>query len=74
MTQADLDRAAELYEEAAEELDRAARHSKIAAGRFRDGNVPSGAAHAWAALGHIREAETRLDEQARHHRTKAELD
>jgi len=56
MTKADLERAAELYDEAAEELDRAARHCKVAAGRFRDGNVPSGTAHAWAALGHVREA------------------
>jgi hypothetical protein len=74
MTQADLDRAAELYEQAAEELDRAARHCKVAADRFRDGNVPSGTAHAWAALGHVREAESHLDEQARQHRTKAQLD
>jgi hypothetical protein len=74
MTQADLDRAAELYDEAAQELDRAARHCKVAAGRFRDGDVPSGTAHAWAALGHVREAESFLDEQARQHRTKAQLD
>jgi len=74
MTKADLERSAELYDEAAEELDRAARHCKVAAGRFRDGNVPSGTAHAWAALGHVREAEERLDVQARQHRTKAQLD
>ena len=28
---------------------------------------PRGAAHAWAAHGHIREAQDRLDEQAREH-------
>ena len=69
----DLQEAARLYEEAAEELDRAARHCKVSAKRFRDGEVPSGTAHAWAALGHIREAEERLDAQARRHRTKALL-
>jgi hypothetical protein len=74
MTQADLDHAGELFDEAARELDRAARHCAVAAGRFREGNVPSGTAHAWAALGHVREAEARLDEQARQHRTKAQLD
>ena len=74
MTQADLEGAAKLYEEAAVELDRASRHCKVAAERFRNGKVPSGTAHAWAALGHVREAEERLDAQARQHRTKAQLD
>jgi len=74
MTRADLERAAKLYDEAAEELDRAARHCKVAAGHFREGKVPNGTAHAWAALGHVREAEERLHEQARQHRTKAQLD
>jgi TPR repeat protein len=74
MTKADLEQAAVLYDEAADELDRAARHCKVAAGRFREGNVPSGTAHAWAAIGHLREAEERLDDQARQHRTKAHLE
>jgi TPR repeat protein len=74
MTRADLEQAAVLYDEAADELDRAARHCKVAAGRFREGNVPSGTAHAWAAIGHLREAEERLDDQARQHRTKAHLE
>jgi hypothetical protein len=69
----DLQEAARLYEAAAEELDRASRHCKVAAERFRNGEVPSGAAHAWAALGHVREAEEHLDAQARKHRTKAQL-
>jgi TPR repeat protein len=74
MTRADLEQAAVLYDEAADELDRAARHCKVTAGRFREGNVPSGTAHAWAAIGHLREAEERLDDQARQHRTKAHLE
>lgn len=74
MTRADLEHAAKLYDEAAIELDRASRHCKVAAERFRSDEVPSGTAHAWAALGHVREAEERLDTQARQHRTKAQLD
>ena len=74
MTKADLERAAQLYEEAASELDRAAGHCRVAAGHFRDGVVPRGTAHAWAALGHIREAEQRLDAQARTHASRSTVD
>ena len=69
----DIEEAVRLYEQAADELDRAARHCKVSAERFRNGEVPSGTAHAWAALGHIREAEEHLYAQARRHRTKAQL-
>ena len=62
-----LERAAALYAAAAEELELAARHCRTAAAHFRDREVPRGAAHAWAALGHIRTAEESLDEQARMH-------
>jgi hypothetical protein len=62
-----LEATAKLYDEAALELDRAARHCEVAAEHFRDGEVPRGAAHAWAARGHLLEAESRLDEQALEH-------
>jgi hypothetical protein len=62
-----LEATAKLYDEAARELDRAARHCEVAAQHFRDNLVPRGAAHAWAARGHILEAEARLDKQAREH-------
>ncbi len=62
-----LEAAAKLYDEAAKELDLAARHCEVAAQHFRDNLVPRGAAHAWAARGHMLEAEARLDEQAREH-------
>jgi hypothetical protein len=65
--------AARLYEQAAAELDRAVAHCRVAATHFRGAEVPRGAAHAWAALGHLREAELRLEEQARTHRLKARL-
>jgi hypothetical protein len=59
--------AARLYDEAAEQLELAAQHCRTAAGHFRDRLIPRGTAHAWAAHGHIREAQGRLDEQAREH-------
>jgi hypothetical protein len=65
--------AARLYDEAAAELDRASAHCRVAATQFRGAEVPRGAAHAWAALEHLREAELRLEEQARAHRLKARL-
>jgi hypothetical protein len=68
-----LEAAARLYEQAADELDRAAGHSRRAAEHFRSGDVPRATAHSWAALGHVREAEDRLDEQARQHRLRAQL-
>ena len=71
--QARLDAAARLYEEAAAELDRAAGHCRISAEHFRNAEVPRGAAHAWAAFGHVREALDRLEQQARSHATRALL-
>jgi hypothetical protein len=68
-----LEEAAKLYEQAADELERAAGHSRRAAEHFRGGDVPRATAHSWAALGHVREAEDRLDEQARQHRLRAQL-
>ena len=62
-----LEEAARLYDAAAEELEQAAKHCRTAARHFRDQEVPRGAAHAWAAHGHIRAAEDSLDEQARAH-------
>ncbi len=62
-----LEAAAQLYDEAAEELELAAQHCRTAARHFRDKVVPRGAAHAWAAQGHVREAQARLDEHSREH-------
>jgi hypothetical protein len=70
----ELEAAAKLYDDAAKELDRAAAHCRVSAKHFRQGIVPRGTAHAWAALGHIREAEERLDEQARAHAERSTVD
>jgi hypothetical protein len=66
-----LEEAARLYDAAAEELEQAAKHCRTAARHFRDQEVPRGAAHAWAAFGHIRAAEESLDAQARAHASKS---
>jgi hypothetical protein len=62
-----LDRSAALVEVAAEELEQAAKHCRTAAAHFGAREVPRAAAHAWAALGHIRAAEESLEEQSRIH-------
>ena len=62
-----LDATARLYDEAADELRRAHEHCRVAAQHFRDELVPRGAAHAWAARGHLLKAEELLDAQAREH-------
>jgi hypothetical protein len=71
--QSRLEEAARLYDDAAHELDRAARHCIVAAQHFRDGEIPPGAAHAWAARGHLLNAEQRLDDQARTHSERSLL-
>jgi hypothetical protein len=64
-----LNAAAELYDAAAHELERAARHCRTAATHFRNREVPCAAppAHAWAAHGHLLEAQEGLRAQAREH-------
>jgi hypothetical protein len=66
-----LETTAQLYDETAAELDLAAQHCRTAAGHFRNKEVPRGAAHAWAAQGHVLEAQERLHEQAREHSRKS---
>ncbi len=66
-----LESAAGLFEAAAAELEQAAQHCRTAARHVRDGEIPRMGAHAWAALGHVREAERALDDQARTHATKS---
>jgi hypothetical protein len=67
----DLEAAARLFEAAAEELEQAAAHCRSAGAHMRAREVPRGAAHAWAAFGHIDVAGERLREQARVHARKS---
>lgn len=65
------EKTARSYEQAARELEQAVEHCRVAAQHFRDGVVPRGTAHAWAARGHLLNAEALLDEQAREHAGRA---
>jgi hypothetical protein len=70
----DLEAAASLFERAADELEQAARHCRTAARHMLGREVPRGAAHAWAAHGHVLRAGTLLEEQARVHAEKSNPD
>jgi hypothetical protein len=73
VTQEELEHAAELYADAAAELERALGHCRVAAEHFRNGEVPNGTAHAWAVRGHLVRAAEFLDQQAQQHTGKAQL-
>jgi hypothetical protein len=66
-----LEPSAKLCDEAAAELELAAQHCRTAAAHLRDGEVPRGAAHAWAARGHMLEADDRFGRQAREHAARS---
>jgi hypothetical protein len=66
-----LEAAAQLYEQTAEELEEAAHHCRVAAGHFRDREIPRATAHAWAAFGHVTTAERSLRDQAEVHASKS---
>ena len=66
-----LEATARVYDEAAAELEEAVAHCRVAAQHFRDNLVPRGAAHAWAARGHLLNAEKLLDEHAQEHASRS---
>ena len=66
-----LEATARLYDAAAADLEQAVAHCRVAAQHFRKNEVPRGAAHAWAARGHVLDAHARLDEQAREHAARS---
>ena len=61
------------FKAAAEKLERAAAHCRIAAKHYTDRNVPAGCAHAFAALGDIALAHEAIDENAKRHAGKAQI-
>ena len=62
-----LDAVAAAYDEIAVELEQALTHVRVAAEHYRNELIPRGAAHAWAAHGHLLAAGELLDAQAREH-------
>ena len=68
-----LEATARLYEDTVAELEQALGHCRVAADHFRSNEIPRGAAHAWAARGHLLNAQALLDEQAREHASYSSL-
>jgi hypothetical protein len=68
------DDVAEVFRRAAEKLERAAAHCRIAAKHYADRDVPRGCAHAFAALGDIALAQDAIGENAKLHASKARID
>ena len=64
--------AARRYDQSADELEAAVDHLRTAARHFRDGEVPRGCAHAFAAYGHQLNAKALFDENAILHASKAQ--
>lgn len=59
------------YEQAAAQLDLAAAHLRVTAQHFRDQEVPRAAAHAFAAIGHMANAEDAIRAMARRHAARS---
>ena len=62
------------FRNAAEQLERAAAHCRIAALHYTNRDVPRGCAHAFAALGDLSMAESALRKNAELHAGKASID
>lgn len=73
MTLEELEQAARMYEAAADELERAAGHCRVAAEHYRNVEQARGGVHAWAARGHTLNADAQLDEAARKQASKSLL-
>lgn len=71
MSQSIFETTAQRYEELAAELELAAQHLRVTATHFRNKEIARASAHAWAAHGHIRTAQTGMDELAIQHAAKA---
>lgn len=69
-----LEAVAEAYDEIAAELEQALAHVRVAAEHYRNELIPRGAAHAWAAHGHLLAARERLEAQARDHAARSIAD
>ncbi len=68
------DEVAARFKEAAAQLDRAAAHCRIAALHYENREVPRGCAHAFAALGDLKQAENAIAANAVFHAGKASVD
>ncbi len=67
------DEVAEAFRQAADKLERAAAHCRIAALHYGNREVPRGCAHAFAALGDMKLAQSAIDANAVVHAGKAQI-
>ena len=67
------DQIAEMLEKAADELDLAMQHFRVATQHYRDRLIPRGCAHAFAAEGHMRNATALSDQVSQIHASHARL-
>jgi hypothetical protein len=65
------ERDAVAYDSAADELEAAIRHLRLAAQHCRDRDVPRDAAHGFAAYGHVLQARAFIADSAKFHSDKA---
>lgn len=73
MSEAEVEKSAErdAAAYAADEVEVALRHLRLAAEHCRNREVPRDAAHGFAAYGHLLKASEALGESAKHHAAKA---
>jgi hypothetical protein len=72
--QTNRDRVASLFESAAEDFRKAAEHLDEAGRHFRNGEIPRGGAHAFAAEGHVRKASDSVAEASKLHSKASTVD
>ncbi len=66
------EQAADRYDAAANELERAVAHLRTSARHYREQEIPRGCAHAWAAHGHIVTARQQMDDNAVIHASRSQ--
>ena len=62
------------YEASADQLEMAARHLRVAAKHYQDGEVPRGCAHGFAALGHLVNGQKLLEANAVLHASQSSIE
>lgn len=66
------EQAAERYDAATNELERAVAHLRTSARHYRNQEIPRGCAHAWAAHRHIVTARQQMDDNAVIHASRSQ--
>jgi hypothetical protein len=62
------------YEASADQLEMAARHLRVAANHYRNGDVPRGCAHGFAAIGHPLNGQKLIEANAILHASRSSIE